>query len=277
MNIESQYPKIERETEVQNPVDTEFEELESFSLEDRMELTRELFGEVFNPPISADHIYENIERVRENGTGQLKHYFLPDIPGGKGDIKTIREGYDQRSEYLKSADRIFLKIGQGEIWIIPKSEKPYFQISMSECSTIIGTDNENLVIAHISYSAINEIQATVEFMKNLGINYENIQVVASIGEFQKKCSDNEYTKRAFDSSAYTDIGIPDSNISPFEFNPGKRAEDGSWLSQNLTQVIGTGEVLFQYSFDMQNTPRPGRMFPREKQSGDYKNEKIINI
>jgi hypothetical protein len=278
MNIESRHPKIEKEEEMPNAVDSEFEALESdFSLEERMKLTRELFEEVFNPPISRDNFYRHIQRVYENEGGKLKHFFLPGIPGGGGDIKTIREGYDSRSEYLKSAKRIFLKVGQGEMWIIPKSEKPYFQISMSECSAIIGTNNTNFVIAHISYSAINEIQAVVEFMKNMGISPENIHVVASVGEFQRKRSDDEYTKRAFERRAYTEMGIPETNVSQFEFTPGIVEKNGSWLLQNLTQVIGCNDALFKYSFDLRNTPRPGIGFPREEKSGDYKDEEVIKI
>lgn len=276
MNIESSYPKIEKNEQAPNVVDNEFDMLESgFSLKERMELTRELFDEVFNPPIYREDFYMHIRRVRENEGGKLKHFFLPDIPGGKGDIKTIREGYDQRSEYLKSTKRIFLKVGQGEMWIIPKSERPYFQVSMSECSAIVGTDDKNFVVAHISYSAINEIQAVVEFMKNMEINPENIHVIASVGEFQKRRSDDEYIKRAFDSGTYTTLGIPESNISRFEFVPGKKEQDGSWLSQNVTQVIGCNDALFKYSFDLRYTPRPGIVFPREEKSGDYKNEEII--
>lgn len=278
MNIESRYLKIDKREEISNVVDSEFEALESdFSLEERMELARELFEEVFDPPISRDDFYRHIQRIRENKDGQLKHFFLPDIPGGEGDIKIIREGYNSRSEYLKSAKRIFLKVGQGEMWVIPKSEKLYFQISMSECSAIVGTDDKNFVIAHISYSAINEIQAVVEFMKKMGISPGDIHVAASVGEFQKRRSDDDYTKRAFDSSTYTALGIPEPNISQFEFEPGKTEKDGSWLSQNLTQVIGCNDALFKYSFDLKNTPRPGMVFPRAEKSGDYKDEEIIKI
>jgi hypothetical protein len=278
MNIESKYPKIENETKASNTIDTEFKALESdFTLEERMELTREFFFEVFNPPMSREDFYQHILRIKEQGNGLIKHFFLPDIPGGKGDIKQIREGYDSRSEYLKSSDRLFVKVGQGEMWVIPKSEKPYFQITMSECSAIVGSDNQNFVIAHISYSAINEIQTAVEFMKNMGISSKNIHVVASVGEFQRKRSANDYTRRAFDSNAYIALGIPDSNISQFEFTLSNAEEDGSWVSQNLTQVIGTNDALFKYSFDLRNTPRPGIGLPREEKIGDYKDEEIIKI
>jgi hypothetical protein len=276
MSIESKYTQIEKETP--NKVDSEFEALESeFSLEERMALTRVLFGEVFNPPISRDDLYRHIRRVREQEGGEIKHFFLPDIPGGEGDIKTIREGYDSRLEYFKSAERMFLKVGQGEMWVIPQSENPYFQISMSECSALIGTDGKNFVIAHISYSAINETQAVVEFMRNRGILPENIHIFASVGEFQKRRSDGEHTKRAFDSSAYTELGIPESNVRQFEFIPGKPEEDGSWLSKNLTEVTGCNDALFKYSFDVRNTPRPGMGFSREERIGNYKDEEIIKI
>lgn len=278
MSIESRFPNMEGEREILNAVDSEFETLESdFTLEERMKLTRELFEDVFNPSISRDDFYKHIERIREKEGGNLKHFFLPDIPGGKGDIKTIREGYDSRSVYLKSPERIFLKVGQGEMWIIPKKEKPYFQISMSECSAIIGTDDKNLVIAHISYSAVNEIQAVIEFMKNMKISPKNIHAIVSVGDFQKRISDNEHTRRAFDSSAYTALGIAESNISQFEFDRVENEQDGTWLSQNLTQVIGCNDVLFKYSFDLKSAPCSGTRLPQEERGGDYKDEKIIII
>ncbi len=97
-------------------MDSEFKILESdFSLEERTELTGELFEKVFNPPISRDNLYRHIQRVHENEKDKLKHFFLPDVPGRESGIKTIRQGYDSRSEYLKSAGRVFLKVGQGEM------------------------------------------------------------------------------------------------------------------------------------------------------------------
>ena len=277
MNIESRYPKIEKEKNAQNVIDAEFDTLETdFSLEQRMELTRELFEEVFNPPISREDFYRHIQRVCENKNGKLKHFYLPDIPGGEGDIKTIREGYDQRSEYLRSDNRIFLKVGQGEMWVIPRSEKPYFQISMSECSALVGIDDENFVVAHISYSAIDQINAVVEFIKNMGIDPKNIYAFASIGEFQKRESNNKEAKRA-DLGVYTGLGIPESNVRQFEFIQERPDKDGSWISRNLTQVIGCNDVLFKYSFDLKNTPRVGMVFPKEERIGDYKDEEIIKI
>ena len=232
--------------------------------------------EVSNPPISRS-IYKHIQRIRENQDGKLKHFFLPDIPGGEGDIKTIREGYDQRSEYLKSNKRIFLKIGQGEMWLFPKSENPYFQISLSECSAIVGTNEKNIVAAHISYSAIDQIQAVVTFMKNMGINLENIYVIASVGDFQKKRSEEEHRKRAFDSRVYIKMGIPESNISQFEFKSTKTKGDEGWLQKNLTQVVGCKDALFKYSFDLISTLSSSTRLLQEEKIGNYKDEEIIKI
>lgn len=204
MSIEPRHLTIGNENQGPNAIDAEFDALESdFPPEDRMELIRALFDEVFHPPLSRENFYRHLSRIHEQGAGQIKHFFLPDIPGGTGDIKTIREGYDTRSEYLKSSHRMFVKVGQGEMWVIPKSEKPYFQISMSECSALVGADDNQIVIAHISYSAINEIQAAVEFMNNMGIRPKNIHAFASVGEFQNRRSIDEHTKRAVDGSVYT--------------------------------------------------------------------------
>ncbi len=278
MNIEREHFIEEKNDKRLNAIDNEFDSLESdFSLEERIELTRVLFDEVFNSPNFKNDFDEHVQKVYANKDNELKHFFLPNIPGGSGNIKTIREGYDTRSEYLKSDKRIFLKIGQGEMWIIPKNENPYFQISMSECSAIVGKNSDNFIVAHISYSAIDELQAVINFMNNMGINAENIYAIASIGESQKRNSDNEYTKRAFDLDHYIALGILAKNIHQFECDTVKNKQDDSRLISNVTHVIGCNDALFKYSFDLKRTPRANNTSQLEERIGDFKNKEVIKI
>ncbi len=259
-----------------NAIDHEFDTLEKeFKLEERLPLVRALFEDVLNPPLDRQTYAEQSRLVEADGREGIKHFFLPDIPGGEynQDIKTIREGYDNRAKYIKTPEHIFCKIGQGEMWIIPKKFKPYFRISLSECSAMIADDGENLIIAHISYSAINEIQATAVFMQQHGIDPKNIKVIASIGKFQAQQSAQNYTKRDTDTSTFTDLGIPRKNITAFEFSLAKeRTPNGNLKMYNLTHVLGCNEALFKYNFDLVNE-RGGR----ERIEGEYREEEIIKL
>jgi len=74
------------------------------------------------------------------------------------------------------------------------------------------------------------------------------------------------------------MGIPESNISQFEFKSTKTKGDESWLQKNLTQVVGCKDALFKYSFDLISTllSSSTRLLQEEK-IGNYKDEEIIKI
>ena len=274
-NPEKGVPFIENKEEPKergNVIDDDFNYLEGegvteLPLEERVPFIIDTFDTVFNPPLHGFNSYKYVRYVEVESGGKIKHYFLPGIPGGGGDIATIREGYDSRAEYKKTQERMFVRVGQGEMWVIPKKENPYFLISMSECSAIIGSNNENMVIAHISYSAIDETEAVMEFMRDNSVPLENIHVVASVGEYQEKRSNEEYTKRVVNKEFYGNLGIQDSHIQTFEYTPRDR-DSGGMIQTNLTQIIGNPNELLKYSFDLEYVERPG-MSAREERLGDY--------
>ncbi len=269
-NIENKEEPKERE----NVIDDDFKYLEGegvteLSLEERIPFIIDTFDTVFNPPLHGFNSYEEYVRyVEVESGGKIKHYLLPGIPGGGRDITTIREGYDSRAEYKKTQERMFVRVGQGEMWVIPKKENPYFLISMSECSAIIGSNNENMVIAHISYSAIDETEAVMEFMRDNSVPLENIHVVARVGKYQEKRSKEEYTKRVVNREFYRNIGIQDSHIQTFEYTPRDR-DSGGMTQKNITQIIGNPNELLKYSFDLEYVERP-RMSGRDERVGGYR-------
>jgi hypothetical protein len=276
MNIEFPHSPIEKTIPPHNTVDAEFLVLESdFPIEERMLLTRELWKEVNDPSISKTNFHNHLQRVLAYEDGKLQHFFLPGIPGGMGDLETFREGYDQRSEYIRSAERIFLEVCQGELWVIPKSENPYFHISLSECSALIGINEETIAIAHVSYSEMRGIQSSIDYMKSKDISPQNIYAIASVGEFQKNRSDDDFQKRAFDTHTYIAMGIPNSNIGQFEFSSRRIKESGNRILSNITHVVGCRDALFQYSFNKKIIPNPSGEFPQGEIIGEYKNEKIF--
>jgi len=277
MSKEPVYSESVQKESKPNSVDLDFGALEeNFAVEDRMELTRVLFQDVMDPPASRESFGRDTELIVGKGEGDIRHYFLPDIPGGKGDINSIREAYDSRTEYYKSPERLFLRVGQGEMWVIPKRENPYIKISMSECGAIIGTDNDRIVVAHISYSQIDEIEAVVRFMKENGIALQNIYAVASVGNQARKIG-VEGSKRAKDITVYANLGIPKENISTFEFHSELPYGGEGWLSVNITQVICTREAIYKYSYDLKSSVKLGSSLIKDERVSDYRNEKVIKL
>ena len=285
-NPEKGVPFIENKEEPKergNAIDDDFNYLEGegvteLSLEERIPFIIDTFDTVFNPPLHGFNSYEEYVRyVEVESGGKIKHYLLPDIPGGEsgGDINTIREGCDWRVRYKKTQERMFVRVGQGEMWVIPKKENPYFLISMSECSAIIGFNNENMVIAHISYSAINETEAVMEFMRDNNIPLENIHVVASVGKYQEERSREEYTKRVVNKEFYTNLGIPDSHIQTFGYIPRDRTARGM-VQTNLTQIIGNPNELLKYSFDLEHVVHHG-LSGRDEKVEDYRDVTAVPL
>ncbi len=262
-----------------NIIDQELSTLETeLSFSNRMELVRDLFEEVYSFKASTKRQKElaGMSRRQEaKVSGVLKHYLLPGIPGGEGDDKEIREGYDRRAEYTKTDKHIFINIGQGEMWVVPKETNPYFKISMSECSTIIGENGDNLAVAHISYSALNEIGAVMDFMAKNNITPDKIFAIASVGSFQAKQSERDFHKRATTEEAYLKQGIKPANIKNFEYDPGETISENEKVSHNLTQVLVSKDGFLKWSFDLKRTF--GGYSPREDIIGDCKDQEAIEF
>lgn len=264
-----------------NIVDQELNNLElNLPFSDRMDLARDLFDSLYDYNSKLRHQAEKkemLEHLEATGEDNLKHYFLPDIPGGQGDTKKIREGYDRRATYSKTAQHIFVTVGQGEMWTISKDQNPYLKISMSECSSLIGEAEDKIVVAHISYSAFNQIEAVIDFMTKNGIKKENIFVVASQGAFQSERSKEDYNKRALTNKDYVERGVPLNHIQTFEYEPGDFISDNEKISRNLTQVLVSKEGYLKWSFDLKRVFKAGSFGAKEERIGDYKNEELVRF
>lgn len=260
----------------ENRIDSEFDDLESeFSLQERIGLTNQLVREVINPPLYAEHVENNRRNMVASPESDIDHFLLPGIPDEEGEKQEVRESYDNRAEYLKTEERLFLRVGQGEMWILPKTEEPYFQISMSECSTIVGVKDNNFIVAHISFSKEDEVDTTLDFMREKNVKPENIYVFPSVGKYQKEQSKELDENRVLDTSRYVNQGIPNNNISSFEFWRERGESKEGWIDKNMAQIIGCKDALFRYSYDLRI--KSNKYFRSEELDGEYINEEIIDL
>lgn len=249
MNLHSEIPQQT------NIVDNEFRDFEDFTKEDQAEFMRDLFDNVFNNSRYEDGRDQFIKDKLATGNNDIRHYFLPNIPGGRGSITEIREGYDSRTEYNHTDERMFIRIGQGEMWILPKSRNPYFKVSMSECSTLVGETEDNLIVAHISFSEVDQFHKTLRFMIENGVDANTIQAIVSVGEYQASKNEVLLTPRIDNVDYYIQSGLNPANITPFEYFPGRSDENGMLL-KNITQVYGNSQSLFAYTEDYNQRLNP---------------------
>jgi hypothetical protein len=297
MNNETKFPT--HETPPINPLDAEFDTVETeLDGHDQLVMTRQLMEEIFRPGAKTEYRQfieneqgelipnknyqkEKFERFLKNerarGNNQLKHFLLPEIPGGTGDLKTIREHYDERSNYLKSERHLFARVGQGEIWIVPCQENPYLLVSMSECSALIGKTDEKIIIAHISYSMPKQISATIEFMKTQGIQTDSIYAIASTGQHQTKRAQTNLEERFTSSKDYLDLGLLPQNIKEFSYDFGPDDRLGRSTMRNLTELIVCNDGIFKYSFDLLNDRYAQGAYFQTFIDGSYRDEEIVKM
>lgn len=274
--------KFEGEPRIEpNPVDKDFNSLEQdFAFADRLEMVRDLSAEIFYGQASErrqQDFSRGLKYPQATGQEGLRHYLLPDIPGGEGDIKSVREVYDSRARYIATPERVLIKVGQGEMWAIPKDKNPFMCASLSECSVLIGVNQNELVVAHISYSALNETEAALRFMDEKGITPEHVQAVASIGSYQAERSAKDFNKRAIDDAAYEKLGIKPEHIHAFAYQPEAPKPDGSWTGRNLTQVAISKDGFWRWSFDLENAQRSEFTLRRDGRLRTFNNEEAVEF
>ena len=257
----------------ENQLDTELRRIEALPFDKRMREMRsviELLG-------LGDRLNESLNTRAGTGTDGMRHFVLPGIHGGDGNTETIREAYgDWRAEYRTTPERALVRVGQGEMWTAESARNPYLYASMSKCSALIGATESSVVVSHVSYSELAELDATIRFMNEQGIALENIYAVASVGDYLKK-QFRGGNPVANDVEAYTKRGIAEKNIIPFEWSSGKDAT-GRPIDHNLTTILVSRDGLLAWSNDLA-TERGGALWqsPRQERVGDYSQEVLVKF
>lgn len=263
---------IGREGFVPLDLSADFDYIESSEtpLAERAIMTRMLYNELFvnktKKPIIIDSLPE-----RNNKLG-FRHFFLPGNHGesfdGNEDPKTTREGFDERHKIHEVSKRNFITVDQGGLWISPKSSNPYFFASMSECSLVVAKSTDKLVVSHIAFSEIEQIKATIELIKQIGLRVEDAIVIASIGEYYKRLQKSYYSEpRATNLNDFTTLGFSIKNIKPFEYK-GQIPTKHRGLPQtelSICKNLVTRDFVFSYTGNYVSNPQD-----------PYENSKLLN-
>lgn len=226
-----------------------------------------------------------IEKKSPSTGGDFRHFYLPGNFGigfdGNGDSHIIREGFDSRHHYFESAERVFIKVDQGGLWIVPRSKHPQLYFSMSECTAVIGYTPERVYAAHIGFSEYQELGPALDLFQRGGVAKENIYVVASVGQTQREANDRAterysgiYT-RPSTIEEYENLSLKDENITAFAFRKGKRLSKDTDLYHSLCRVLATNTFIYNCTNDY--AMRYGGFGPEMKLDEEPTNEHIFEI
>lgn len=184
----------------------------------------------------------------------IRHFLLPGIPGGTtGSIAEIREAEPRHyhSEFQRTRERSFFEVAQGEMWSVERAKHPYFDLTMTECSAVVGRSADRLFVAHISFSELSELEAAVRFMRDGGVPASELYAIASLPpteyDAKKKAGIDEFGPRAWSVEDYHRIGV--KQVRPFFYRAHPRDAKGHVLLENMARVLVTDRFLFLSHFD----------------------------
>ena len=257
-----------------NTVDQDFEYLEKeLPFAERMREARDLIEDMSNKNSSYKQAWSKkmIQHLHPLSCKELNSFFLPSSPA-EDSLRKIK--YDKTSHDIGyvSEKHKFIDINQCCVWQLPKKENIYSKTLLSECSLLVGNNEENIIVAHVSFSYVYQLDAAIKFMKENGINSEEIFVIASIDP--DTTADN--IERATIES-YVNNGIPSSNIKTFKYaiNRNNDKSPAVYDLTNMACIITCNDGLGVWNFDIQETFENGRF--RYFNRSQFKNESIIKF
>lgn len=166
-------------------------------------------------------------------------YLLPDIPGGEGDIDTIRNVPINRDILFATDSRVFALVPQGQMIRVDSGEhSAYMAMTLSTCSAIVGyTEHGGTIAAHISVSLKDEVAAVMQYFEEQGVTPANTYVVLSDTPDFKGWN----APRVQDPGYFTARGIDPAHIAQFTYT-----EDYAGYSGLVDVTVGPQGVFMTH-------------------------------
>jgi hypothetical protein len=155
---------------------------QTYNKREAARLTRDIILELkeIDSPLQSNKTPPAERKVLDQET-PLRRHLLPGI----GDLSVSdqkQETYDKReweNRYWETKNFRVCWVRQGNIITAPRNKTPHTIVSMSECSFIVGTTDEKMISAHISYSLQSQVEAVLEHLDKHNVKPENRYVVAN--------------------------------------------------------------------------------------------------
>ena len=139
--------------------------------------------------------------------------------------------------------------------------------SMSQCSTLIADLGDGVLVAHISYSEREPLEAILTELDHRGVPSDQRYVVAS----QTPDTAASSIPRIDDPEEYVALGIPANNIYTFPYHF-EHAEQS--MHRGLTQVLVTGDGFYTWSFDQLPSSQSA---DRNRPDAAYRDERAVRF
>ncbi|MDQ5982855.1 MAG: hypothetical protein QG549_853 [Patescibacteria group bacterium] len=246
-------------------IDQDFKDLDDFPEEERFLFVADLFRRIKTDGRLEGAIKHSSELSSRTHTGAIEYtkydsetlpvdslmraeFLLPDVPSPL--IDDPRSSYSLREmpafnqEFYTTDENILLPVKQCYMYRIPKRENPRLYMTMSECSAIVAYTNSDVIVAHVSFSRIDQTDAVMQYIRETGVDPQHIHIVANVtsgkndfrtwtnvpsfSEANRLKSVDEYMER------YADMGILEENFMPFTYT---YISEGNVSIRPITEVV----------------------------------------
>lgn len=178
----------------------------------------------------------------------------------------------EHKRYFSSSERTFLRVDQCYGWAVEKQKKPYFRLTMTDCSCLVGVTDSHIFVFHIGYSEHVQLEAAIKYFEQQGVALEKVFGVVNLND------GNAGGPRATKFEDYLQYGIIEKNMLSFSYTvEGKKTADGSALRilKDMVDLVITPSALLVSRFDLQQTNGPYGIL--ENRIGGYKDEEILQF
>jgi hypothetical protein len=181
-------------------------------------------------------------------------YLLPGVSGNESFENPLRvynkaESSIQQGIYEVGGYAIS-RVPQCYMYSFPIERDPLLYVSMTECSALVAHNEHRLYVAHIGLSETGEVVGALKFFREHGIELEQVNVHASIGDtnYATKVVQPYFDFRHANFNTYKKLGIPADNIHPFEYRFNQGNEQN--MHENTRGVFVGNDFQVAFSFDM---------------------------
>lgn len=216
----------------------------------------------------------SVENKLIKESSAVNRYILPGM--GNLDLTDAKEEKYQLQGVLarckETPNRRVSWVKQGTMLEMPRDKTPFALATMSECSFLVGIDENDMIAAHISFSLKNQITEVLDYCEDKGVPKNNMYLVTNTGLVTTGADKGGFLGekgRLTTRKERRNLPIPDDNICEFAYEK-SRDEQGA-IEEKLQIVFANPDVIYTTEFK-QNTS--GQEKPLYKQGFPENDEEL---
>lgn len=207
-------------------------------------------------------------------TSSTTRYLLP----GTGNLDTtdaMQESYELQGVLARCKETPSRRISwvkQGTMLEMPRNKTPFALATMSECSFLVGIDENDMVAAHISFSLKSQIKEVLDYCEDKGVSKDNTYLVTNTGLKTTPAGKNSFLgkkRRLTTSDERKNLRIPEDNVYTFAYDK-NQTEQGA--IEELEFVFACPDMIYAAGFQPEangpEKPLYEQQFPEKGERSD---------